>query len=115
STRSECFRGSACPTTSSTLPEPGAVSAATCGLDGGDVDLAHLHHRFERAPGRGAVRIGEGLGQGARRDLPRQPPLVLAPAAGAFFAAVSDDGVPQAVCLFLVVGRDLERERIAVP
>ena len=52
--------------------------------------------------------------EGARRDLPRQAPLVLAPAAGAFLAAVADDRVPQAVGFGLVVGRDLERERLAV-
>src|SRR3546814_2445892 len=80
-------------------------------LDRGDVDLAHLHHGVEGAFGRGSVGAGEGLGQGAGRDLPRQAPLVLAPAAGTFLAAVVDDRVPQAIGLGLVVGGDLERER----
>ena len=63
-----------------------------------------------------AARSGSviAVGQGARRDLPRQAPLVLAPAARALLAAVADDRVPQAVGLGLVVGRDLERERLAV-
>lgn len=34
------------------------------------VDLRHLHHRFEGAPGRRAIGVGVGLGQHARRDLP---------------------------------------------
>src|SRR4051812_49161494 len=51
----------------------------------------------------------------ARRDLPRQAPPVLAPAAGALLAAVADDRAPEAVGLRLVVGRDLEGERLAVP
>ena len=54
------------------------------------------------------------FGQGDRRDLPRQAPFVLAPAARALLAAVADDRVPVAVGLGLVVGRDLKRERLAV-
>ena len=63
-----------------------------------------------------AARSGSAIavGQGARRDLPRQSPLVLAPAACAFLAAVSDDRVPQAVGFGLVVGRNLERECLVV-
>src|SRR5690606_11200841 len=80
------------------------------GFDLGDVDLAHLHHRVERALGGLAVWVGDGFDQHPRRDLPVHAPLVLAPAAGGFLAAVADDGVPQAVGLFLVVGGDLERE-----
>ena len=67
-----------------------------------------------RAAGGGAVGVAEGVGQGARGDLPGQAPLVLAPAAIALLAAVADDGVPVAVGLFLVVGGDLERERLAL-
>ena len=62
-----------------------------------------------------AARSGSASGsQGARRDLPRQAPLVLAPAACAFLAAIADDRVPQAVGFGLVVGRDLEREGLVV-
>src|SRR3546814_8846156 len=50
------------------------------------------------------------LDQHARRDLPRDAPLVLAPAARALLAAIADDGVPVAVGLLLIVGGDLERE-----
>ena len=92
----------------------GAVSAASRGLDGGDVDLAHRHHRLEDALGHGRVGVGIAFGERARRDLPRQAPAVLAPAAFAFLAAVVDDRVPQSVGLGLVVGGDHERERFAV-
>ncbi len=78
-------------------------------LDGRDVDLVHRHHGFEGTPGLLAPR-GYRLGQHARRDLPGKAPPVLAPAAGILCAAIADDGVPVAVGLFLVVGRDLERK-----
>jgi hypothetical protein len=63
-----------------------------------------------------AARSGSAnrVSQGAWRDLPRQAPLVLAPAARAFLAAVFDDRVPQAVGFGLIVGRHLERERLVV-
>jgi hypothetical protein len=41
--------------------------------------------------------------------LPRDAPLVFAPAALALLAAIADDGVPVAVGLLLIVGGDLER------
>src|SRR5690606_21485791 len=85
-----------------------------CRFDRSNVDLAHLHHRFERALGRRPIRAGIGGRQYAGRDLPRQAPFVLAPAAFAFLAAVTDDRVPQAVRLGLVVGCDLERECLAM-
>ena len=91
-----------------------AASAAPRGLDGGDVDLAHRHHRFENALGHGGIGIGIAFGERARGDLPRQAPTILAPAAFAFLAAVVDDRVPQPVGLGLVVGGDHERERFAV-
>jgi hypothetical protein len=52
--------------------------------------------------------------QGPWRDLPRQAPPVLAPAARAGLAAVPDDRVPQPIGLGLVVGRHLEREGLVV-
>jgi len=85
------------------------TSAAPRGLDRGDVDLLHAHHRVECA----LCFIAAGrqrLGQHARRDLPGHAPLVLAPAARALLTAIADDGVPVAVGLLLIVGRDLERE-----
>src|SRR5215212_10710644 len=69
-------------------------------FDFGDVDLAHRHHRFERALGRRAIRILLGFEQDLRGDLPREAPFVLAPAAGAFLAAIADNRVPVAVGLF---------------
>src|SRR5690242_20058307 len=90
-----------------------ATLASSCGFDGGDVDLLHFHHRLE-----GALRLttasGKGIGQRARCDLPGEAPAVLAPSARTFLAAVADDGVPVAVRLLLVVGRDLEGKRLAV-
>src|SRR5690349_3428244 len=88
------------------LPAPG-------GLDLGDVDLLHLHHRLERALGFGTAGRHR-LHQHARRDLPGDAPLVLAPAAGALLPAIADDGIPVAVGLRLILGGDLERERLAV-
>ena len=75
--------------------------------------LRHGHHRLERALGLIAAGL-PCLGQDAGRDLPGQAPFVLAPATGAFLSAIADDGVPVAVGLGLVVGRDLERERFAL-
>src|ERR1700729_536987 len=84
-------------------------SAAARRLDGGDVDLFHGHHCLERALG--FVAAGRHrLGQHTRRDLPRNAPSVLAPAARALLAAIADDGVPIAVGLGLIVSGDLERE-----
>ena len=73
-------------------------------LDGGDVDLLHVHHRIERALGLSAAGR-KSIGQHARRDLPGDAPLVLALAAVARLAAIADDGVPVAVGLRLIVGR----------
>src|SRR5690606_38819205 len=71
------------------------------------------HHGIE-----GALRFGAAgrhrVGQDARRDLPRNAPLVLAPAARALLAAVADDGIPKAVGLLLIVRGDLERERFVM-
>src|SRR5690349_8322900 len=93
---------------------PAPTSAPPGRFDGSDVDLPHLHHRFESPLGGRAIGIGERVDEGAWRDLPRQAPFVLAPAAGAFLAAVADDGVPQTVRFGLVVRRDLERESLVV-
>ncbi len=67
-----------------------------------NIDLPHRHHGFERAFAFVATD-GQRFGQYARRDLPVDAPLVLAPAARALLAAVADDGVPIAVCLGLVL------------
>jgi len=57
-------------------------------------DLSHLHHCFEGALGHRAIRIGDRVRQSPWRDLPGHAPLVFAPAAFAFLAAVSDNRVP---------------------
>src|SRR4051812_31561284 len=82
------------------------------GLDRRDVDLPHRHHRFHGPLRRAAVRVGRRLEQHARRDLPGEPPAILAPAAGALLAAVADDRVPVTVGLFLVLGQDDEADRL---
>src|ERR1700722_5228025 len=72
-----------------------------------------MHHRLKRA----LCFIASGrerLGQHAWCDLPREAPLVFAPAARTLLAAIADDGVPVAVGLGLIVGGDLEREGFAV-
>src|SRR5690242_13768548 len=91
----------------------GASAPSSC-FDGSYVDLSHSHHGFECAPGRCSIRICDRSRQGTWRDLPRHSPLVLAPAAYAFLAPVSDNRVPQTVCFGLIVGRDLERECFVV-
>src|SRR5690348_15489726 len=73
------------------------------GLDPGDVDLPHRHHRVHRPLGGGAVAAGHGLDQRARGDLPGKAPFVLAPAAGAFLAAAADDRVPVTVGFLLAI------------
>src|ERR687895_1278603 len=79
--------------------------ASPRGLDCGDVDLSHRHHRFERTLGRRAIGVGDRFDEDARRDLPRHAPLVFTPAARAFLAAVFDDGAPQAISFGLVVAQ----------
>src|SRR5260221_12958735 len=89
-----------------TLPAP------SC-LDGGDVDLLHRHHCREGTLCLGSTR-GQGVRERTRRDLPGKAPAVLAPATGAFLAAIADDRVPVAVRFLLIVRSDLERERLAL-
>src|SRR5512143_1121951 len=96
-----------------TRPEPLRSAPPRC-LDDGDVDLLHRHHRLEGTLCLGTTR-GKRIGQRARSDLPREAPAVLAPTARALLAAVADDRVPVAIRLFLIVRRDLEGERLAVP
>src|SRR6267143_2979718 len=89
------------------------ISAAPRRFDRGDVDFPHAHHGIEctlRFIAAGRQR----LHQHARRDLPGDAPLVLAPAARTLLAAIADDGVPVAVGLVLIVGGDLEREGFAM-
>jgi hypothetical protein len=76
-------------------------------LDGGNVDLLHGHHRIERTLGLIATRRHR-LHQHARRDLPGDAPLVLAPATLTLLATIADNSVPVAVGLLLVIGRNLE-------
>src|SRR4029079_5973199 len=56
------------------------------------------------------VGVAVGLEQHARRDLPREAPAVLAPAAGAFLAAIPGDRVPVAVGFLLVLGHSHEAD-----
>jgi len=84
-------------------------SAAPCRLDSGDVDFRHFHHRIESALCFIATSP-KRVGQHARRDLPGNSPLIFAPSALALLSAITDDGVPVAVRLFLIFGRDLKRE-----
>jgi len=90
------------------------TSAGACLLDGGDVDPAHRHHRLEHPLRGGAIGICHPVGQRTRGDLPRQPPPVLAPTAGAGRAAVVQNGIPQAIGFGLIVGCHLEGKGLAV-
>ena len=87
--------------------------AAPSRLDRGHVNFLHIHHRSKRAfcfNTAGSQR----LGQRTWRDLPGDAPFVLAPTARTFLAAITDDGVPVAVGLLLIVSGDLEREGFAM-
>ena len=83
------------------------ISAAPRGLDRGDVDLLHFHHRIKR-PLCFSAADRQRLCQHAWRDLPGDAPLVLAPAAFALLPVIADDGAPVAVGLLLIVRGDLK-------
>src|SRR4030081_2342833 len=85
------------------------ISAAPRRFDRGDVDFLHAHHGIECALCFIAAG-GHRLCQHARRDLPGDAPLVLAPATRTLLACIADNGVPVAVGLLLIVGGDLKRE-----
>lgn len=82
--------------------------------DLGYINFLHFHHRFERSFGFAFIAAHHSLGQDLRRDLPRDAPLVLAPSALTFLAAVPDYGIPIAVGLRLILGRYLKREGFTV-
>jgi hypothetical protein len=85
------------------------ISAAPRRFDRGDVDFLHAHHGIECALCFIAAG-GHCLCQHARRNLPGDAPLVLAPAARTLLAPIADNGVPVAVGLLLIIGGDLKRE-----
>jgi hypothetical protein len=89
------------------------TSAAPRRQNRGDIDLLHPHHRFKGAPGFTTASL-QRLDQHARRDLPRDAPFVLAPAARAFLPAIADDRIPIPIRLVLIVSRDLERKGFIV-
>src|ERR1051326_2359661 len=95
------------------IPEH-ASSTAPRRFDCSNVDLAHLRHRIEDALGSSAIGIGYPFEQGDWRNLPGHSPFVLAPTARAFLTAVGDDRVPITICLGLVGGCDLKRERFVM-
>ncbi len=72
---------------------PSFPSTTGCNLDFGNVDLAHLHHCIEGALGFSATGRN-GVRQRPRRDLPGNPPPVLAPTASALLATVADNRIP---------------------
>src|SRR5205823_1121421 len=91
----------------------GANQGPPRGFDGGDVDLLHRHHRLEGTLCLAAASC-KRLGGHARSHLPGETPAVLAPTTLTLLAAIADDRVPVAVCLFLIVCRDLKRKGLAV-
>src|SRR6267154_713030 len=85
------------------------ISAVPRRFDRGDVDFPHAHHGIECTLCFIAANR-QRLCQHARRDLPGDAPLVLAPAARALLASIADNSVPVAVGLLLIIGGDLKRE-----
>src|SRR5712672_3761268 len=90
-----------------------ATSAAPRRFDRGDVDFPHAHHGIECALCFSATGR-QCLCQHARRDLPGDAPLVLAPAARTLLASIADNCVPVAVGLLLIIGGDLKRESLVM-
>ena len=93
--------------TDESFADPDFLQHLLGGLDRGDVNLLHWHHRLERSLGL-VPSCCHGIRQHARRDLPREAPAVFAPSALTLLAAVADDRVPIPVRFLLIVGRDLE-------
>src|SRR5690606_24703322 len=91
---------------------PARSAPGYCRIQRSDIDLFHAHHRIERALGFVSVRARRQLEQPPRRDLPRKPPAVFAPAAGTLHAAAPHDRVPIAVGLLLTFGDDHEADRL---
>src|SRR5258705_5950841 len=85
------------------------ISAVPRRFDRGDVDFPHAHHGIECTLCFIAANR-QRLCKHARRDLPGDAPLVLAPAERALLASMADDGIPVAVGLLLIIGGDLKRE-----
>ena len=84
-------------------------SASPGGLDGGDVYLLHGHHRREGTLGLSAT-CRHRFHKHARRDLPVDPPAVLAPAALTLRAPIANDRVPVAVGFFSEVTSRLKSD-----
>src|SRR3954454_5580051 len=89
-----------------------AASAPARGLDRGDVDLPHRHHRFHGALRGGAIRVVRRVDQHARRDLPGEAPPILAPAAPALLATIAYDRVPVTIGVLLVLRQNHEADRL---
>lgn len=83
----------------STLPRSRQCQSSSC------------HHGLERTRCCRSIGAGYGSRQDMRGDLPRNSPLVPAPAIRAHLALIVDDRAPQVVRLSLIIGRDLERKR----
>lgn len=91
----------------------GDGSSSSCGLDPGDINFAHFHHRLE-GPLRFLAICGQSFGEHARRDLLGDALAVAAPTAGALLPAIVDDRIRVSVGLLLIVGSDLKRECLVV-
>src|SRR5690349_10299902 len=80
----------------------GSLLAVACHgpIERGNIDLAHVHHRRERALRR-LPALRHQFGQPLWRDLPGHAEAVLAPAARTFLASAVDDGFPVTVGLGL--------------
>ena len=85
------------------------LSAASC-LDNGDVGAAHVHHGLECPAWRRRDQVGDGRRSARGRDLPRQAPTVLKPAAGAGLARRCRRWRSTGGRSRLVFGGHLERE-----
>src|SRR6185437_6889257 len=88
------------------------ISSVIGRLELGEVELLHRHHRLGHLLDALGVARSHQLAEFQRHDLPRQPELVLEPAAGAFFAALGQR-IPVVIDFSLGAAADGQRHRFA--
>src|ERR1700730_9356157 len=92
---------------------PRSSRAVERGLQLGEIELLHSHHRLHRAARLRLVLVREHSAELLRNDLPGHAALVVESAALDFLAAVLRQLLPEAIDLRLRV--DLHHERKALP
>jgi hypothetical protein len=89
-------------------------SALGCGLEGGNVELLHLHEGRRDALTGAVVAPSHDLFKDGGNDLPGDAEAILQPAALARLAAASDQAVPVVVDFCLGIAMDLEGDGLGL-